>query len=438
MGKVSPVAIKYIIKAEIQATGMVEKPDVIGAIFGQTEGLLGADLELRELQKSGRIGRIEVRLKTEKGKTNGIIELPSSMDKSETAIVAAAMETIDRIGPCEATVKVKAVEDVREIKRRYIIDRAKEVLKETLQKAPDTQELVLEVSDAVRQAEITFYGREKLPAGPAVGTSEELILVEGRADVLTLLKYGIKNAIALGGTKMPKEAIDLARVKITTIFVDGDRGGDLIVKDVLSVSDVDFIAKAPDGKEVEELTGKEILKALRARVTSAQYREENHLGPSKVPPKEVSAGQDVDEPEPEKARASSGRPARGRGRSGASNDSDSRRLRRSETSDSGSDAPAKKSKLSKEQQNQFKQLLEDLFGTRGAYLLSGKEILGKVPITELARYLEILKADTVVMDGKLTGRIASICKSHGIKTAVAKEAEKVFGLEVLVQEDLGV
>ena len=57
MGKISPVSAKYIVHSSINIDGVVDRPDVIGAIFGQTEGLLGADLELRELQRSGRIGR---------------------------------------------------------------------------------------------------------------------------------------------------------------------------------------------------------------------------------------------------------------------------------------------------------------------------------------------------------------------------------------------
>ncbi|MBR9681656.1 MAG: DNA primase [Candidatus Altiarchaeota archaeon] len=422
MGKVSPVAVKYIVRAEITTIGMVEKPDVIGAIFGQTEGLLGQDLELRELQKSGRIGRIEVRLKTEKGKTTGVIEVPSSMDKAETAIIAAAMETIDRIGPCEATVKVKAVEDVREIKRQYIIERAKSVLKETLMRAPDTQELVSKVAEAVRQAEITSYGREKLPAGPMVGKSEELLLVEGRADVLTLLRYGIKNALALGGTKMPKEAIELSRRRETTIFVDGDRGGDLIIKDVLSVADIDFVTRAPDGKEVEELTSKEIQKAIRARESAEQYRA-NH--------KIRSYSSKTSSDDSSDTRSSRRRTLRKTERS-----DDVGKLASGRKTTTIKRTSSKASKLSKVKKDQFKKLLEDLLGTRGAYLLSGTEILGKVPTTELARYLEILKADTVVMDGKVNSRIASICKSRGIGLIVGKESDKIFGIDVITQADL--
>jgi DNA primase len=71
MGKISPVSIKYIIHARLELSGVAERPDIIGAVFGQTEGLLGSDLELRELQKSGRIGRIDVKLEIKSGKTSG-------------------------------------------------------------------------------------------------------------------------------------------------------------------------------------------------------------------------------------------------------------------------------------------------------------------------------------------------------------------------------
>jgi len=71
MAKISPVSIKYLVHANFVAEGRLEKPDVIGAIFGQTEGLLGSDLEMRELQKEGKIGRIDVDVKYEDSKTLG-------------------------------------------------------------------------------------------------------------------------------------------------------------------------------------------------------------------------------------------------------------------------------------------------------------------------------------------------------------------------------
>ena len=212
MGKIAQVSSKYIIHSKIETEGIVEKPDVIGAIFGQTEGLLGADLELRELQRSGRIGRIEVTLEVKAGKTRGTITIPSSLDKAETAIVGAAMEIIQRIGPCNAKIGVGKIEDVRISKRNFVGDRAKQLLKNLTETSmPDSQELADEVAYSVRVMEITEYGKDRLPAGPGVADADEVLVVEGRADVLNLLKHGIKNAIAMNGTSVPQTIIDLSK-----------------------------------------------------------------------------------------------------------------------------------------------------------------------------------------------------------------------------------
>ncbi|ACX73195.1 TOPRIM domain protein [Methanocaldococcus vulcanius M7] len=256
---------KYIIHAELIADGYVEKHDIIGAIFGQTEGLLGDELDLRELQKTGRVGRIDVELSNINGKSIAKITVPSSLDRIETSILAATLETIDRVGPCVATVKVIDIEDIRKKKRDYIVDRAKEILKQLMNNI-DINTIVEEVKESVRMGEIIEYGPEKLPAGPAVDTSDDIIVVEGRADVLNLLRCGIKNVIAVEGTSVPKTIIDLSKKKIITVFTDGDRGGELILKELLQVCDVDFVARAPQGREVEELSKKEIMKCLRSKV----------------------------------------------------------------------------------------------------------------------------------------------------------------------------
>ncbi|MEM4703220.1 MAG: DNA primase DnaG [Candidatus Pacearchaeota archaeon] len=262
MGKVSPPSIKYIIKAKFTAEGVVEKPDLIGAIFGQTEGLLGEDLELRELQKKGKIGRIEANLHVEDSKTYGDVEIPTSIDKTETTIIAAAIETIDRVGPCDAKFEIVKVEDVRTSKRQYIVERAKVLLEKLSSTLPETREMENEISSHAKISKIVEYGEDRLPAGPDIDSSEEIIVVEGRADVLNLLKAGIKNVIAMNGAVIPRTLKELTGKKIT-LFVDGDRGGLLIVKDALDNLNVSAIARAPDGKEVEELTEKEILTCLR-------------------------------------------------------------------------------------------------------------------------------------------------------------------------------
>jgi len=271
MAKLAQSTVKYLIETEFSADGIVEKPDVIGAIFGQTEGLLGQDLDLRDLQRTGRIGRIDVDLVNENGRTHGKVSVPSSLDSSETALIAASLETIERIGPCDATIKVVSLNDVRTIKREFMLSRAKDILgKLVTEEMPATSKLTDVVKESVRAAQIKEF--EGLPAGPDVELSDEIIVVEGRADVLTLLKNGINNVVAIEGATMPQPIIDMSKEKLVTLFVDGDRGGDLIVKEMLQVTDFDYIARAPAGKEVEELSKKEIFKALRERTPIEEYR----------------------------------------------------------------------------------------------------------------------------------------------------------------------
>lgn len=286
---------KYMIVARFEVEGVVEKPDVIGAIFGQTEGLFGPDLDLRELQKSGRIGRIEIQLESKQDKTFGVITIPSSLDKTSTAIIAAAVESVDRIGPCVAKVTLDKVADIREEKRKQILDKAKNILRAwVVEGSPSTDEMVKEVSGVIRSADVVDFGPERLPAGPEVATSGSIILVEGRADVVNLLRCGIKNAVGIEGTKIPHTIIELCKTKETTAFLDGDRGGDLILKELMQVAPVDYTTRAPLGKEVEDLTPKEIMKCLREKVPVEPSKPVGRPEPVHVPrPPPIQLPQDV-------------------------------------------------------------------------------------------------------------------------------------------------
>jgi DNA primase len=260
--------LKYLIKAKIEVDGIVDKHDVIGAIFGQTEGLLGPDFDLRELQDKGKIGRIVIELKpTENNKMKGELVIPSNLDRVETAFLAAMIETVDKVGPYNARILTQKIVDLRLEKLKKAVERAKEILRMWQQtEVPDPRELLQEIEKALKPPSIIEYGPEKLPAGPDVETSDTLIIVEGRADVLNLLRYGITNTIALEGaqTEIPDTIKKLAQTKKKVIlFLDGDRGGDLILEMVLkSGLPVHYLARAPPGKEVEDLTDKEVKKAL--------------------------------------------------------------------------------------------------------------------------------------------------------------------------------
>ncbi len=470
MAKISPVAAKYIVHSTITIDGVVDKPDVIGAIFGQTEGLLGADLELRELQRSGRIGRIEVNMNTTSGKTNGEIVIPSSLDKTETAIVAAALEIIQRIGPCNAKIEVHKIEDVRTSKRQFVIDRAKELLRElTDTTLPDSQELADEVSQSVRMMEVKEYGPERIAAGPAIDESEEIIIVEGRADVLCLLKHGFKNVIALNGTSVPQVVKELTQKKTCTVFVDGDRGGDLIIRELFAVADLDFVCKAPDGKEVEELTKKEIHKALRGRITAEQAKMDLGIADDGTLKEDITASRQsktirsqtpsagmftstnnqsvrrqesshrLDAPLPRmeynrpQAVSPAPRPMTAPMGTGASSPQQPVAM-------SAARSTAEK-KATVDEKKIFKQTMEDLFGTRGACLFDAKlTVLGKVPLSELSTTIKSLNGGiyALALDGAVDVDLLRLAEKLNItyligSSSKVKEASKV---QVLTDDKL--
>ena len=256
---------KYLIHANVTAEGVVERSDVVGAIFGQTEGLLGDELDLRDLRQSQKVGRIDVDISSTHGQSHGYLTIATSLDKVETATLAASLETITRIGPCRASLEVTEIEDVRAAKRKKVVKRAKELLETGFDDSVmSSEEILAEVRQHVRVEDVTEF--EGLPAGPRAADSDAIIVVEGRSDVLSLLKYGIKNGIAVEGTNVPDAVADLTADRTVTAFLDGDRGGDLILEELAQVGDVDYVAFAPAGNSVEDLDHHQLFAALRNKV----------------------------------------------------------------------------------------------------------------------------------------------------------------------------
>ena len=140
--------------------------------------------------------------------------------------------------------------------------------------AIDSYILLDEVREAIRIEKIEAIGEDKVPGGPNVVDSDAIIIVEGRADVINLLKYGIKNAVAVEGTNVPETIVDLSDKKTATAFLDGDRGGELILRELLQIADIDFVAFSPRGKSVEDMSRKEIIKALRNKIPVEYVREQ--------------------------------------------------------------------------------------------------------------------------------------------------------------------
>jgi DNA primase len=374
--------IKYVIHARFEIEGVVEKPDVIGAVFGQTEGLFGPELDLRELQKTGRIGRIEIDLHSKNDKTTGAITIPTSLDRVSTALIAASIESINRVGPCSAKVSLEKIEDIREARRKIIIDRAKEILhKWNIESMPSVDDVYKEISDTMKIGKVEKYGPEDLPAGPALESAKEIIVVEGRADIINLMRCGIFNTVALEGAKVPESIKKLTKEKTATALLDGDRGGDLILKELQQVTNVKFVGRAPRGKEIEECNCKEITEALEA----------------KVPVSEAAAKPPAKKPEPHHIKVEVPEP--------------------------------------------IGQAAKALLGTLEAVLLNDKfELIERLPVSQLAEKLQqVSGVDTVVFDGIITQRIVDIAGEKNIRRIIASrisEAVKpALNVELITFQD---
>ena len=407
---IDPNSSKYVIRASIRANGVVNKSDVVGAVFGQTEGLLGDELDLRDLQKSGRMGRVEVDIKSDKGKSSGEIVISSSMDQVETSVFAAALETVERVGPCKATVKVVALEDSRNSKREVIIERARNLLIDLIKDSRSAGSTITDTVRQVLQTEEIVRFKGKLPARPNVETSDAVIVVEGRGDVLNLLRHGIKNAVAVEGTNIPSSVSDLSKERTVTAFMDGDRGGQMIIQELLQVAEIDFIARAPDNTEVEHLTHKQIMKCLRDKVSAELFMEQNKWSrpgskSAKKAPKSKGKDSKKKDPKPAPKEAAPSEPVKA--------------------------SPA------------FAEQLDQLQGTKNARLLVGDEVADEVSISGLQEVLETHKnngVNTLVMDGIITQRLIELVPKAGIKTIVAEKKgplpREPVGITMFTREDL--
>jgi DNA primase len=439
-----PATTKYLIEAKLVADGVVEKPDVVGAIFGQTEGLLGDELDLRDLQKTGRMGRIEVDISSKKGKSDGAVLIPSSLDQVETAILAAALETIDRIGPCRAKISIDKIEDVRITKKQKIIDRAKELLNNMIGASKLSG---VDLTDSVRQAvqidEVILYGDDKCPAGPNVESSDAIIVVEGRSDVINLLKYGIKNTIAVGGTNVPDAVQKITSQKVVTAFVDGDRGGELILKELFQVAEVDFVARAPKSLEVEELTQKQIIKALRNKIPIEQYLEMNDLLQDFQ--HQLDNGKNGDPPKPKNDKKET--PRERQERKPPSRSTKKETETRSKPQKKETPEPPKIEEKPDDRMDmeisRYRDILKKLSGTLRAMLInSNGEVVQELAVRQLADTLKSPPTgiQTVVFDGIISQRLLDIAAEQGIKFLVGSKkgnlTKEPEGVKVLSKDDL--
>jgi DNA primase len=355
--------VKYLVKLRFEVDGVVERADVIGAIFGQTEGLFGPEMNLNELQKSWKVGRIEINLESKNDKTRGEVIIPMSTDIGTAALIAAAVESVDKVGPCSARFNVGAIEDVRAVKRKQIVDRAKLIVRDWSSKtSSEGENLLKDVTESTKRAKVINYGLENLPAGPGVYSSDLVYLVEGRADVVLFLRAGIENVVALEGTSVPESIIELGKKKRLIAVLDGDRGGDLIEKELAQVVRVEKVIRAPAGKEVEDLTPIDVINMLKAEKVETPSAPRRQKAVETVAPR---AQEEPDEPVVVKTR----------------------------------------------------ELYPNLNGTLEAILLDqGLQEIGRFPISELVQKMEGTSgAQYLIFDGIVTQRLVESAAKVGVK-----------------------
>ena len=428
--------VKYHVKLKFDVDGLVEKADIIGAIFGQTDGLLGPEMNLNELQKVSKVGRIEVNVDTKSNSARGDALIPMSTDISTAALIAAAIESIDKVGPFQAKFSLVGIDDIRAIKKKVIVDRAKKIVQEWATKTiSEGEEMLKDVYDASKPGRLTTFGKAQLACGVGVFDSDWIILVEGRADVINLLRAGYDNSIAIEGAKIDETILKLTDGKKTVAFIDGDRAGDLILKELQGLVDIDKVYRAPPGREVEECTPleiSEILKdveqfikdrysenhsALPTNVQQFRNSQRNGHGLKLVNEQESSAGFDYQKESPNSNR--NNYPKEESANPNGTSPSVSSTTSSLSTSSSSSLTPPPNpiSKEDEEVISTVKKVFQEINETLEAMVFdkSMKKIV-KIPISEILKKITNLKdGNLLVLDGIVTPRLVEAANKSGIK-----------------------
>ena len=378
--------VKYHVKLKFEVDGIVEKADIIGAIFGQTEGLLGPEMNLNELQKVSKVGRIEVNVDTKSNTTKGDALLPMSTDISTAALISAAIESIDKVGPFQGKFLLVGIDDIRAIKKKVIVDRAKKIIQEWATKTiSEGEEMLRDVYDASKPGKLTAFGKAQLACGTGVFESPVIILVEGRADVINLLRAGFDNSIAIEGAKIDETVVNLTTGKKVIAFLDGDRAADLILKELQGLVKIDKVLRAPTGKEVEECTPLEITEILKGVIEPAGEQFEAPAQHQKVVKKTKTY---------------------------ENNNSDYQEPSISNNGEKTTDDPQITSAV-KDVYPQINETLEALI------LDNSMQVLLKVPVSEIIKRLDSLEgARFLVMDGIITQRLIDAAYRAGIEYVV--------------------
>ena len=265
---------------------------------------------------------------------------------------------------------------------------------------PSVDEVYKEISETMKVGKVEKYGPEDLPAGPNLENSREIIVVEGRADIINLMRCGLTNTVALEGAKVPDSIKRLTKEREATALLDGDRGGDLILKELLQVTNVKYVGRAPRGKEIEECNCKEIAEALDNRVPISEiHKQQQQPQQQERPQPPQQQRRQPPQQQVQQAIVEQHPPT---------------------------PAPVPHRPAKPEVPEQIKETVKTLQGTLEAVLLNDKlEQIERLPVSQLAEKLQqITGVDSVVFDGIITQRIVDIAANQQIKRIVASRVSE--------------
>ena len=203
------------------------------------------------------------------------------------------------------------------------------------------------------------------------------------------MRCGIFNTVALEGAKVPDSIRKITKERNATALLDGDRGGDLIQKELLQVTSVKFIGRAPRGKEIEECNCKEINEAIEGKLPISELigKPTPPIQQPKKTPQPPAQQPQIQIPAP---------------------------------------APERPKPKVIEVPDTIVQAAKALVGTLEAVLLNDKlELIERLPVSQLAEKLQqITGVETIVFDGIITQRIVDIAADKNIKRIVASRVSE--------------
>lgn len=260
--------MRYTLFFDFKIEGEVEQSDIIGALLTLTSSY-SSNYGITKLQNLGKVGKLRILKKAYEEKkvkkTMGVIEVPTDLDKADSSLLASIVEYVTRVKLFSSKFLLKSINDEEKISSTKFLNRAVEIYNtyfETDSLSPDSlKKTLFEITSSKKAVSCGDF-----TLGSTFHASQHTIVVEGRADVLTLSECNVTNTFALGGLDFEEQKVkEYLRPKTVTLFRDGDSGGSQIEKRLSRVVPISYYIEVPSKKSVEDLSKAEIFELIKSR-----------------------------------------------------------------------------------------------------------------------------------------------------------------------------